>query len=126
MGLRENLHAHYSSLPFIEVEAPEWPDADGKPSIIRFRQRLTVDDVLALGAFAGKGDNSFKTELFRRLAVDEDGGQLVKPNDDSWFRTELDGLAVVAVANRAKLLEIVYDGIAKDHDGDSGGSSEGK
>ena len=35
----------------VEVECPEFPDADGAPAKLLFRSRLTVADVVALAEF---------------------------------------------------------------------------
>lgn len=107
MGLKQNIHRPYASLDLIEVEAPEFPDKDGKPSLLKFRRRLTVDDVASLADM--KLGSTFATHLalFRLLAVNDDGTPLVDPNDDEWFRKTVDGMHVVDVSERAGLLQSV-------------------
>lgn len=55
----------------VEVECPEFPDADGAPAKLLFRSRLTVEDVIALAEFeAPFAPMRFELLLFHMLALD--------------------------------------------------------
>ena len=113
MGLKQRIHKGYQDLKLIEVEAPEWLDENGKPSKVRFRAALSVDDVHTIGVLDSRNLNVLHVELFALLAVDEEGKKLVDPNDDEWFRRYSNGLEVVNVAKRANLIDVVTSAMEK-------------
>ena len=119
--LKKAIHRQYADLDLIEVEVPEWPGKDGKPSRLRFRRRLTVDDVAAMGSIVSVSGHSVLIRLFELLAVDENGNRLVDPNDREWFATQVDGHMVAKVAARAGLQSAFGDEVGEPPDeGDSG------
>ena len=107
--IKRSIHRQYVSLEPISIEAPEFPDKDGNPTVLRFKRRLNVDDVAALGVidFEGQSMDQLHTQLFRVLAIDEEGNRLVDPNDDEWFRTGTDGTLISKVAERANLVSVL-------------------
>ena len=76
----------------VEVECPEFPDADGAPAKLLFRSRLTVSDVIALGEFESPfAPMRFELLLFHLLALDENGERLVDPDADEVYPRECGG-----------------------------------
>ena len=104
--LKKAIHRQYMDFDLLEVPAPEWPGKDGKPSVVRFRRRLSVDDAALFGSIGlTNNDSDLMGRLFAALAVDEDGEPLVDPNDREWFGRYSDAASVNAVMRRSGLME---------------------
>ena len=121
--LKKAIHRQYADLDLIEVEVPEWPDRDGRPSKVRFRRRLTVDDVAAIGSISDMSGHFVLIKLFEMLAVDEKGDRLVDPNDREWFAQQVDGHLVASVAARAGLQQAFMGEVGEPpKEGEDGGN----
>ena len=105
--VKDAMHRQYADAGVIKVEVPEWPDADGNPTTVRFRSRLTVDDLEYY--LARQSSRNIYAVLFRLLAVNEDMTPLVDPNDDEWFTSQVDGGMVSRVAARAGLQREIFN-----------------
>lgn len=119
MGLKQALGRSARS-EVIEVIAPEFPDDNGEPSVIRFRGHLTVGDLERISN-APRSVLNFK--LFECLALNEDGGPLVDPDDSKWVES-LDVLKVGAVVVRARLFEKVFLAQVKPNPEEKGSDSD--
>lgn len=97
----------------ISVECPEWPDADGNPSTVRFRTVLTVDDWMELVEIAPVTDPAREITLFVILALDETGTRLVSKeaaaDGEGWFFKAAAGLQIHRIIKRADLSRIVNE-----------------
>jgi len=102
--LRKSMRRTGASFRIISVEVPQWPDKDGKPSVVKFRTNISVADVGFMRDIAGLPEERGSIELFRQFAIDDDHAQLVKP-DDEWFENSVDGYVVVDAVQRSGLAE---------------------
>ena len=118
---KADLHRPFAMQRHIEVEAPEFPDKDGNPTRIRFRTKLSVDDVLTLQKIdltkTVPGDDgterrpdlgALSLALFSLLAVDKDGMPIGNPDDNEWFMESVDGMAILQVVLRSNLIDLVF------------------
>lgn len=114
----------------VEVECPEWPDADGKPQAMRFRTTLSVADTLELAEINPKTAAAKAVALFIILALDESGRRLIQPeavaNGDGWFMQAAAGMDVINIVNRANLDKIVEERNRTDVDKVPAVASKGK
>lgn len=116
------LAAHSLRAGYFEVDAPEWPDGEGKPSKVRFRSEPTVADVLEfvdIQQRSGlKAGIDVAIALFAILAVNEEGVRLVDAaamgkNSDGWFFESVSGADVLNVMTRAGVVQRFHEALAR-------------
>ena len=120
--LKQAMHRAYADVGLVRVTMPEWPDKQGKPCVLAFRQVLTVDDCNQIDLLQFRSQvKGIELELFRILAVKPDLTPFVDPNDDDWFRSGAPAIQIARAVERCGLVQKIMDQLKPDEDEEQSG-----
>ena len=96
---------------FMDVECPEYPDDDGNPSVVTFRTKLNVADLLWFLDHEAASPELERANLYYLLAVDENHEPLVPREGEQRYvqwRDKVEVGKVSSIVLRAGLEAKIY------------------
>lgn len=96
---------------YTDVSCPEFLDDDGNPTVVKFRTKLTVSDMLWLSERnIDSQPDLHRAELFYLLAVDDHGNPLISHDGDhdKHWSEKVDVAKLANIVMRGGIEEAVY------------------
>jgi len=108
MSILDRAKAHFDLQGVTRIEVPEWPDENGKPTVM-YSQPFTLADRKKLTKFAQEDDLEFIVRLVIMKCESEDGEKAFDLSDKPVLMNKVDPNIVARIASQITFSPSVED-----------------
>ena len=100
MSLIDRAKSHFEALGIQSIEIEEWPDEDGKPSVIYWKPITLAEKKKLFSGSSNLNDVGILADVVILKALDKDGNKLISSTDkmDIMHKVDSDVLAKISTA----------------------------